>query len=61
MQHVCDEIVKLNETSDFTMSISYGVSSDSSLSLNERFEQADNLMYKMKAQHKKENPNFIRN
>lgn len=61
MQHVCDEIVKLNETSDFTMSISYGVSSDSSLSLNERFKQADNLMYKMKAQHKKENPNFIRN
>lgn len=61
MQHICDEIAKLNETSDFTMSISYGVSSDSSLSLNERFEQADNLMYKMKAQHKKENPNFIRN
>lgn len=60
MQHVFDEVVKLSETSNFPMSISYGISDDSNLSLAERFEQADNLMYKMKSQHKQQNPNLIR-
>ena len=61
MQNVFNEVVKLNETSDFPMSISYGISNDYNLSLAERLEQADTLMYEMKSKHKKENPNFIRN
>lgn len=61
MQNVFNEVVKMNETSDFPMNISYGISSDFELSLNERFEQADLFMYKMKTEHKKQNPNIVRN
>lgn len=61
MKHIFDEVVKLSEKSDFPMNISYGVSPPSELSISERFEQADNYMYQMKAEHKKQNPDIVRN
>lgn len=61
MQYIFEQVVKMNDISEFPMNISYGISTDSNLSLNERFDQADSFMYKMKAEHKKQNPNIVRN
>lgn len=61
MQYIHNEVNKLNDNSEFPMNISYGISPDSELSISQRFEQADNCMYKMKAEHKKQNPNIVRN
>lgn len=58
--HILEKIKILNESSDFKMSISFGISPPSNLTLFERFEQADKLMYEMKNKHKMQNPNLIR-